>query len=311
MLSALLAFALAHRAPADPGEAIPPPPAKRPGDPVPDRQLGVAAAARPVREAGGGPREDVHVPPGPALPPDPVRRAARRSRSTTSPSTATTASGPTSTPPSRRRRSWRPATPRAPSCGWCCSRTPSPTPTRPTGRTSRRARSRRTQSIRKTIELLDDDADPALRRPGRAVSRGTEMVDNREQSPGFVLDMVRAANGAAASPLAQSLASFFKDDGAAAQEVRVPRRPPRGAEEDRAGRQAHRRPAAARDGAADPQLRRAAAVRRAVRAARPAGALVPRAGRPRDPGAEPQPAGPRRRGQAAPLEPTAAGRPRV
>ncbi len=36
---------------------------------------------------------------------------------------------------------------------------------------------------------------------------------DREQSPGLILDMVRAANGALASPTAQSLASFFKDDG--------------------------------------------------------------------------------------------------
>src|SRR6185503_17196140 len=34
-----------------------------------------------------------------------------------------------------------------------------------------------------------------------------------EQAPGLVMDLVRAANGAAASPTAQSLASFFKDDG--------------------------------------------------------------------------------------------------
>ncbi len=33
------------------------------------------------------------------------------------------------------------------------------------------------------------------------------------QAPGLILDMVNAANGAAASPTAQSLASFFKDDG--------------------------------------------------------------------------------------------------
>ena len=36
---------------------------------------------------------------------------------------------------------------------------------------------------------------------------------DREQSPGFVLDMVQAANGSAAAPLAQTLASFFQDDG--------------------------------------------------------------------------------------------------
>jgi hypothetical protein len=36
---------------------------------------------------------------------------------------------------------------------------------------------------------------------------------DRELSPVLVLDMVRAANGTKASPTAQSLASFFKDDG--------------------------------------------------------------------------------------------------
>jgi hypothetical protein len=36
---------------------------------------------------------------------------------------------------------------------------------------------------------------------------------NREQSPGLVLDMVRSANGVKASPLAQTLAGFFGDDG--------------------------------------------------------------------------------------------------
>jgi hypothetical protein len=36
---------------------------------------------------------------------------------------------------------------------------------------------------------------------------------DREQSPGLVLDMIRAANGAAAGTMAQSLASFFRDDG--------------------------------------------------------------------------------------------------
>lgn len=34
-----------------------------------------------------------------------------------------------------------------------------------------------------------------------------------EQSPGLILDMARAANGAAAAPFAQSMASFFGDDG--------------------------------------------------------------------------------------------------
>ena len=34
-----------------------------------------------------------------------------------------------------------------------------------------------------------------------------------EQSPGLILDMARAANGSAAAPFAQSMASFFGDDG--------------------------------------------------------------------------------------------------
>jgi hypothetical protein len=42
-----------------------------------------------------------------------------------------------------------------------------------------------------------------------------EEVDPKspEQAPRIVLDMIRAANGSRASPAAQSLASFFKDDG--------------------------------------------------------------------------------------------------
>ncbi len=40
-----------------------------------------------------------------------------------------------------------------------------------------------------------------------------EAIRHREQAPGFVLDMVRAANGAQASPLAQSLSGFFGDNG--------------------------------------------------------------------------------------------------
>jgi hypothetical protein len=68
-----------------------------------------------------------------------------------------------------------------------------------------------TYTIRRTVELLREMelplyvilvGDPTL--PG---------AGDREQSPGFVLEMVRAANGASAAPLAQSLASFLGDDG--------------------------------------------------------------------------------------------------
>jgi len=40
-----------------------------------------------------------------------------------------------------------------------------------------------------------------------------EKVSGGELAPGLVLDMIAAANGAQASPMAQSLASFFDDDG--------------------------------------------------------------------------------------------------
>ncbi len=70
----------------------------------------------------------------------------------------------------------------------------------------------RSQSIRKTIELLSEMRIPLyVVLVGEPPGEGAER--NLEQSPGFVLDMVRASNGSAASPLAQSLASFFADDG--------------------------------------------------------------------------------------------------
>jgi hypothetical protein len=70
----------------------------------------------------------------------------------------------------------------------------------------------RSHSMRKTVELVGEMklplyvmliGDPAGEVAGR----------DREQSPGFVLDLVRAANGAAAAPLAQTVAAFFQDDG--------------------------------------------------------------------------------------------------
>ena len=70
----------------------------------------------------------------------------------------------------------------------------------------------RSFSVRKTVELLG-----GMRIPLYVVLIGNPPGDvqgrDREQSPGFVLDMVRAANGAAAAPLAQTVASFFEDDG--------------------------------------------------------------------------------------------------
>ncbi len=66
---------------------------------------------------------------------------------------------------------------------------------------------------RKTLELVGQ-----MQIPVYVILVGTPPVDgvepqNKEQAPGFILDIVRAANGRAASPLAQTLASFFEDDG--------------------------------------------------------------------------------------------------
>jgi hypothetical protein len=70
----------------------------------------------------------------------------------------------------------------------------------------------RSQSIRETVKLVGEMHTPLyvvlVGDPG-----GEVAGRDREQSPGFVLDMVQAANGAAAAPLAQTVASFFHDDG--------------------------------------------------------------------------------------------------
>ncbi len=70
----------------------------------------------------------------------------------------------------------------------------------------------RSQSVRETVRLVREMGIPLyvvlVGDPGGEVA-GTD----REQSPGFVLDLVQAANGAAAAPLAQTIASFFEDDG--------------------------------------------------------------------------------------------------
>ena len=66
-------------------------------------------------------------------------------------------------------------------------------------------------SIRQTVALLKE-----MRVPLYVIlvgDPGGDGVGRVEQSPGFVLEMVQAANGAAAAPLAQTLASFLADDG--------------------------------------------------------------------------------------------------
>jgi hypothetical protein len=66
--------------------------------------------------------------------------------------------------------------------------------------------------VERTLALLKELKTPLyvilVGEPGEGVPSA-----DREQTPGLILDMVRAANGALASPTAQSLASFFKDDG--------------------------------------------------------------------------------------------------
>jgi len=70
-----------------------------------------------------------------------------------------------------------------------------------------------THNIRRTVELLQKLGKPLyVILVGDPTSESVAGAD-REQSPGFVLEMVRAANGAAAAPLAQTMASFFDDDG--------------------------------------------------------------------------------------------------
>jgi hypothetical protein len=70
----------------------------------------------------------------------------------------------------------------------------------------------RAQSVRRSVELLGE-----MRIPLYVVlvgePPGVAHAKDPEQSPGFVLDMVKAANGRAAAPLAQTVASFFADDG--------------------------------------------------------------------------------------------------
>lgn len=70
----------------------------------------------------------------------------------------------------------------------------------------------RTHSMRKTVELVREMGLPLyVMLVGDPV--GEVSGRDREQSPGFVLDLVHAANGVKAAPLAQTVAAFFQDDG--------------------------------------------------------------------------------------------------
>jgi hypothetical protein len=70
----------------------------------------------------------------------------------------------------------------------------------------------RAHSMRRSVELVRELGIPLyVMLIGDPLGQVTGQ--DREQSPGFVLDLVQAANGAAAAPLAQTVAAFFQDDG--------------------------------------------------------------------------------------------------
>jgi hypothetical protein len=68
-------------------------------------------------------------------------------------------------------------------------------------------------SVQKTLALLSEQRVPLYVILVGDIPKQGVVAGDREQSPGLILDMVRAANGNQASPLAQTLSSFFQDDG--------------------------------------------------------------------------------------------------
>jgi hypothetical protein len=71
----------------------------------------------------------------------------------------------------------------------------------------------RRHSIQKTLTLLREMKQPLyVVLVGNAPIEG-DIREDIEQAPTMILDMVRAANGASATPFAQTVASFFGDNG--------------------------------------------------------------------------------------------------
>jgi hypothetical protein len=70
----------------------------------------------------------------------------------------------------------------------------------------------RAESMRASVNLVREMHIPLYVVLVGAPGEGAVATD-REQSPAFVLELVQAANGAAAAPLAQTISSFFQDDG--------------------------------------------------------------------------------------------------
>ncbi len=71
----------------------------------------------------------------------------------------------------------------------------------------------RAYSVRKATALIQEMQVPLYVILVGDPPSDKEAIRHQEQAPGFVLDMVRAANGPQAAPWAQSLASFFGDNG--------------------------------------------------------------------------------------------------
>jgi hypothetical protein len=66
----------------------------------------------------------------------------------------------------------------------------------------------------RTVELVREMHAPLyVVLVGEKAPPAREVMGNPERAPGLILDMVRAANGASASPMAQTLSAFFDDDG--------------------------------------------------------------------------------------------------
>ncbi len=155
---------------------------RRPRHPLPHRQLGLAAAARPGREAGRRPREDVHVPQGAALPPRPLRRPQRglRRRRLEVPQRRAVDG---LLPRVREGEGDRVLVPRRhrDAHGASHRRDPRPRPRRLARASSRLGRPR---PVRPPLDRARRrDADPALRRPRRRAAAGTRAAATPSSRP--------------------------------------------------------------------------------------------------------------------------------
>ncbi len=254
-------------------------PGRRPRHPVPGGQLRLAAPARPRGRARASAREDVRLPEGAALPPDPVRRKERGLRRRRLALPQRRAVDGLLPAPSPGPASWRQGYPKGTELKLVLvtdaivDPDPKDWPDVPPGWDAR------SHSMRKTVELVREMqiplyvmliGDPAGDVAGR----------DREQSPGFVLDLVQAANGAAAAPLAQTVAAFFKDDGVLLRKFVYRVAPTEGLAKIEPVVRRIAAPAARRYRVQDLRLLRAAAAADPGGAPGPAGALVPRPRRP-------------------------------